>query len=154
VNPLNFLLMCLAGMMNREQQLVIEYLQEEVAALKELLEKWPRFTNRQRKRLAIKATRLRWTRLKQIANVVAPQTLLRWHRTLVGKKYDSSNQPRVGRSATKTVIAELVVQTGRHHQGLESQIICPRFKKAGRAGEVVRHERLGGLLNFYSRKAA
>ena len=42
----------------------------------------------------------------------------------------------------------------RHHQGLESQTIRPRFEKAGRVGEVVRHERLGGLLNFYCPKAA
>lgn len=42
----------------------------------------------------------------------------------------------------------------RHHQGLDSQIICPRFDNTSSEGEVVRHERLGGLLNFYSRKAA
>jgi hypothetical protein len=34
-NPLALLLVCLAGWMNRQQQNVIEYLQEEVRVLKE-----------------------------------------------------------------------------------------------------------------------
>jgi hypothetical protein len=37
VNPFAFLLICIAGWMNRNQQDVIEYLQEEIGVLKELL---------------------------------------------------------------------------------------------------------------------
>jgi hypothetical protein len=37
MNPFAFLVICLAGWMNRNQQEVIEYLQEEVRVLKELL---------------------------------------------------------------------------------------------------------------------
>ena len=40
--------------MNRRQQGVIEYLQEEVRALQEQLGKRPRFTEDQRRRLAVK----------------------------------------------------------------------------------------------------
>ena len=35
MNPLSFLLVCFAGWMNRRQQAVIEYLQEEVRTIKE-----------------------------------------------------------------------------------------------------------------------
>lgn len=45
VNPLTFLLVCAAGCMNRQLQLVIEYLQEEIRVLKEQLGKPPRFTD-------------------------------------------------------------------------------------------------------------
>src|ERR1022692_2100770 len=39
MKPLHFLLICLAGWMNRQQQAVIEYLEEEICVLKEQLEK-------------------------------------------------------------------------------------------------------------------
>ena len=49
VNPFTLLLICLAGWMNRHQQDVIEYLQEEIRVLKELLDKKPRFNDHQRR---------------------------------------------------------------------------------------------------------
>ena len=51
MNPLSFLLVCVAGWMNRRHQAVIEYLQEEVRVLQEQLGKRPRFTDDQRRRL-------------------------------------------------------------------------------------------------------
>ena len=47
MNPFAFLVLCVAGWMNRGQQDVIEYLQEEVRVLKELLGKKPRFNDAQ-----------------------------------------------------------------------------------------------------------
>ena len=41
MNHLPFLLMCIAGWMNRRQQLLIEYLQEKVKDLKKQLGKEP-----------------------------------------------------------------------------------------------------------------
>jgi len=54
MNPLPFLLVCIAGWMNHHQQLVIEYLQEEVRVLKEQLGRRPRFKDDQRRRLAVR----------------------------------------------------------------------------------------------------
>jgi putative transposase len=42
----------------------------------------------------------------------------------------------------------------RNHQGLDNDLICPEPEHAGGEGEVHRRERLGGLLNYYYRKAA
>ena len=53
MNSMSFLLICFAGWMNRRQQAVIEYLQEEVWVLQEQLGKCPRFTEDQRRRLAV-----------------------------------------------------------------------------------------------------
>ena len=58
MNHLQFFLICLAGWVNRHQQSVIEYLQEEVRVLKEQLGKKPRFNDYQRRRLAAKARHL------------------------------------------------------------------------------------------------
>ena len=44
--------------------------------------------------------------------------------------------------------------TERNHQGLGSQIIRPQFRNREREGSIERYERLGGLLNYYSRLAA
>lgn len=67
----------LAGWINRQQQDVIEYLQEEVRVLRESQgKKRLRFSDDQRKRLAYKAKRLGLSRLKEIAAIVSPQTLL------------------------------------------------------------------------------
>ena len=106
--------------MNRNQQLVIEYLQEEVKILKEIQgAKRLRFSDEQRKRIAIKAKRVKFSRLKDIANLVTPQALLAWHRRLVAKKYDSSEVRgrRAGRPPARQSINELVIrfaQENRH----------------------------------------
>lgn len=59
MNPFAFLLLCVAGWMNRNQQDVVEYLQEEIRVLEELLGKKPRFNDGQRLRLATKGKQLR-----------------------------------------------------------------------------------------------
>ena len=87
MNPLSFLLVCLAGWMNGHQQVVIEYLQEEVRVLQEQLGKRPRFNDSQRRRLAVKAKPVGRKGLLRFASPVTPDTLLAWHRRLVAKKY-------------------------------------------------------------------
>ena len=110
MDPIRFILICLAGWMNRNQQDVIEYLREEIRVLQEHLgEKRMRFTDEQRRRLARKAKKIRFSKLKEVSNIVTPQTLMRWHRRLVAKKYDSGLK-RPGRPRTKGSIAELVIQ--------------------------------------------
>ncbi len=42
----------------------------------------------------------------------------------------------------------------RNHQGLDNALIQPRAGPANDNGEVIRKQRLGGLLNFYERRAA
>ena len=59
VHPWHFVVVALAGWLNREQQLVVDYLQEESRVLREHLGgKRPRFTEDQRRRLAAKARKL------------------------------------------------------------------------------------------------
>ena len=42
----------------------------------------------------------------------------------------------------------------RPHQGLGNELIDPDSSLLANAGDIVRHERLGGLLSFYHRAAA
>jgi len=116
VDPTKFILLCLAGWLNREQQTVIDYQREEIRVLKEIHGKRPRFSDSQRRRLAAKAKKIRYGRLKEIANIATPQTLLRWFRTLVAKKYDSSKTRRAGRPSTKEEIVQLVLKMAKENE--------------------------------------
>jgi hypothetical protein len=84
--------------MNREQQQIIEYLQEENKVLKEhLCGKWIRYTDKQRRHLALMAKVLGRKILRQLDTLVTPDTLLAWHRKLIAKKYDGSSKRGPGR---------------------------------------------------------
>lgn len=86
--PLQILVLVFAGWVNRHQQDVIEYLQEENRALREQLGgKRLRFTDQQRRRLAVKAKEVGRRGLFQIETLVTPDNLLRWHRQLIARKY-------------------------------------------------------------------
>ena len=108
---LEFLMLILTGWVNRRQQNVIEYLQEENRALREQLGgKRLLFTDRQRRRLAAKARAIGRKGLFEITTLVTPDTLLRWYRRLIAKKYDGSQNRKVGRPRTAARIEELVVR--------------------------------------------
>ncbi len=112
--PLQFLMLAFAGWVNRHQQQVIEYLQEENRALREQLRgKRLCFTDQQRRRLAEKANKVGRRGLLQIDTLVTPDTLLRWHRQLIAKKYDGSKNRRPGRPRTEGDIEELVLLMAR-----------------------------------------
>src|SRR6185436_9574950 len=116
MTPLRFLLTCFAGWMNHRQQLVIEYLQEEIRTLQEQLGKRPRFNDDQRRRLAAKGKSIGRKGLARFASLVTPDTLLAWHRRLVAKKYDSSKKRKPGRPPTKVDIRELVLRMARENR--------------------------------------
>lgn len=87
-----------AGWVNRHQQDVIGYLQEENRALREHLGgKQLRFTDPQRRRLAVKAKTVGRKGLFKIETLMTPDTLLRWYRQLIARKYDGSKNRRPGR---------------------------------------------------------
>ena len=109
--PLAFVVLLVAGWVNRQQQAVIAYLLEENRVLRAAHEpRRLRLTDDQRRRLAMKGKVLGRCRLAGIAGIVIPDTILRWYRMLVAKKYDGSNARRPGRPSTKANLAALVVR--------------------------------------------
>ena len=110
MNHLQFFLICLAGWLNRNQQSVIEYLQEEVRVLKEQLGKKPRFNDDQRRRLAAKARQIGLRRLKEIAAIVSPRTLLDWHQRLIARKYNGRAKRSPGRPSTPEEVRALILR--------------------------------------------
>ena len=105
-DPFSFLVTSIAGWMNQHQHHVINYLIEENRVLREQIgNRRLRFSDDQRRRLAVKGKKLGRKILAQVATVVAPETLLAWHRKLIANKYDGSAQRSVGRPRTAADIA-------------------------------------------------
>ncbi len=101
----------MAGWLNRQQVDLINYLCEENKVLREQLGGKPlRLTNARRRRLAVRGKRLGRRALIQVAGNVTPDTILRWYRKLIAKKYDGSVRRGRGRPTTPRQIAELVVR--------------------------------------------
>ena len=114
--PLQFLMMIFAGWVNHRQRDVLEYLQEENRALREQLDgKRLRFTDRQRYRLAVKAKAVGRKGLFEIYTLVTPDTLLRWHRQPIARKYGGSKCRRPGRPKTAVAIENLIVRMAREN---------------------------------------
>lgn len=97
-NPWQIILIALAGWMNREQSVVTDYLKEENRVLRELLgKKRLRLNNDQPRRLAAQGKTLGSKLLSTCCSIVTPDTILRWHRKLIAKKYEGSASRKPGR---------------------------------------------------------
>ena len=117
LDPFRFVLIALAGWMNQRQLQVIEYLREENRVLREQLgERRLRLSDDQRRRLAAKAKGLGRKLLREVATIVTPETLLRWHQRLIAQKYDGSGKRGVGRPRTIAEIEQLVVQMAEENR--------------------------------------
>jgi hypothetical protein len=111
-------LVILAGWVNRQQQAAIEFQRTEVQVLRELLgNKRLLLSDDQRRRLAIKGRVLSRKLLEDVATIVTPDTILRWHRQLVAAKWNYSQRRKrpPGRPAVSAEITELVLQLAREN---------------------------------------
>jgi hypothetical protein len=110
--PLQFLILLVAGFLQRRQKAAIDYLLAENRVLRERLEpKRLRFTDAERRLLAEKAKPVGRKVLEDIALLASPDTLLRWYRRLVAAKYDGSSKRRSSTNippARSDAVAQLV----------------------------------------------
>ena len=117
-----------------------------------------RFTQAQRNLLASKAMEIRFSRLKELANAVTPETLLRWNRSI--REECLNHLVLFSEASLRLAIGEYIehFHQERPHQGLGNEIIEPQFRPTDERGESVEcRKRLGGLLKYYApieRKAA
>src|SRR2546425_5812085 len=109
---LHVLIAMMAGWLQRHQQHVITYLIAENRVLKAHLgARRLRLTDTERRRLAALAHPLGRKRLKEVATLVTPDTLLRWYKRLIAQKFDGSKQRRLlGRPRVPEEVEQLVVR--------------------------------------------
>jgi putative transposase len=116
LRPWQLYSLVLAGWVNRQQQLVIDYLRAENQVLKEKLGKKRILLNDdQRRRLGVKGKMLGRKMLEEVATLFTPDTILRWHRQLMAQKWDYSDhrKKKPGRPRIRRVIVDLILRFAR-----------------------------------------
>ena len=108
--PLHLILAALFGWLEREQRDVIAFLREENRVLKaQLCGRRLRLDDNQRRRLAVIGQRQGRRILADIATIVTPETILRWHRELIARKWTYTTA-RPGRPSVQAEIRRLAVR--------------------------------------------
>ena len=112
LQPWQLYFLILAGWVNRQQQEVINHLRVENQVLKEKLGKRRILLNDdQRRRLAVSGKVLGRKLLQEVGTLFTPDTILRWHRELVAKKWDYTHKRKsVGRPRVAKEIVDLVLR--------------------------------------------
>src|ERR1700693_360524 len=78
----------LTGCLDRREREAVAYLIEENRLLRRQLGgRRLRLTDEDRRRLAVRAYRVGRAALREIATIATPDTLLRWHRRLIARKW-------------------------------------------------------------------
>ena len=117
LHPWHLMVAILAGIVNREQQRTIDYLRTENQILREKIGKKRIMLNDdQRRRLAVKGKYLGRKALSNIATIVTPDTIMRWHRTLVAAKWDTTDRRKSpGRPRLSQEIVDLVLRFAKEN---------------------------------------
>jgi hypothetical protein len=117
LRPWHLLPTILSGLIDQQQQGIIEYLRAENQVLKEAHGKRRiRLSDDQRRRLAVKGKAVGRKVLGEIGTSFPPDTILRWHRQLAAETWDYSDRRKtVGRPRVRPEIVELVLRIAREN---------------------------------------
>ena len=117
MHPWQLLSVILAGWVNHQQQDVIEYLRTENQVLRENLGRRRILLNDdQRRRLAVKGKVLGRKLLQEFGTLFTPDTILRWHRMLIAKKWDYTDRRKsAGRSRVAQEVVDLILRLAREN---------------------------------------
>jgi transposase InsO family protein len=110
VSILQLLLLAITGWLDRQEREAMAYLIEENRLLRRQIgRRRLQLTDDDRRRLAVRAYRLGREALRDVATIVTPDTLLRWHRQLVARKWTYPRK-RTARGGVLAEIRQLVVR--------------------------------------------
>src|SRR5262245_57617106 len=88
VSALQMLLLIVTGWLDRREREMLAYLIEENRVWRRQMGgRRLRLTDEDRRKLAARAYRLGRQALRNVATIVTPDTLLRWHRQLIARKW-------------------------------------------------------------------
>src|SRR5262245_19809831 len=111
------LLASITGTVDQELLLRNEYVVTENRILRKQLTGRVPLTDGERKTLAAIGQKLGKQALKEVATIVKPDTVLAWHRKLVARKFDGSQQRRApGRPPIDPELEALVVRMARENR--------------------------------------
>jgi hypothetical protein len=128
----------LTGWLDRREREAVAYLIEENRLLRHQLPgRRLRLTDDDRRRLAARAYRVGRAVLREIATVATPDTLLRWHRQLIARKWMHAR--RSGRRGVLVEIRQLVVRMAAENPTWGYTRIQGAVLRQNRRGAVAGH---------------
>ena len=114
LQPWHLLLGAVCSLVNHRQQQIIEFQNIQIESLlKKLHRKRVLLDDDQRRLLAVKGHAIGRKVLHELTTIVTPDTILRWHRKLVAKKFDSSDKRKPGRPRIRQEIVAAIVRFAR-----------------------------------------
>lgn len=145
LQPWQLFFLTLAGWINRQQQEAIDYLFTENRVLKESHGgKRIVLTDDQRRRLAVKGKVLGRKRLEEVGTLVTPDTILRWHRTLVANKWNHADKRQSpGRPRLSQEVTDLVLKMARENPTWGYDRIADAL---GNLGHTISDQSVGNIL--------
>jgi hypothetical protein len=108
--PLQFIAAWIGTWVGRHQERTIAYLKEENRVFREKLGCPVRLTDPERRRLARLGEEVGRKALRKVAGIATPDTILRWYRDLVAKKYDGCGRRGAGRPRKSGDVIDLLVK--------------------------------------------
>ena len=109
----------------------------------------------QKRRLATAAANLGRDALRQIGTLFSPETILRWHRWLIARKYDGSGQRRRGPVAQKAnQIRKLLLRMAEDNASLIATLDIDIIRRLAREAERLTLDELvkkGGIPDRLAR---
>jgi len=103
------MLLAMVGWLDQRQRDAVAFLIEENGILRGYVRGRIRLTDDERRRLAVHGHRLGRRRLGEVATIVTPDTILRWHRQLIARKWTYAKR-RGGRQGVLAEIWRLVLR--------------------------------------------
>jgi transposase InsO family protein len=132
------------GYVDQELLLRNEYLAAENEILRSKLRGRLRLTNPERMRLARLGKRLGRKALREIGTIVRPETVLRWYRDLIAKKFDGSRHRKYpGKSRVDEEVERLVILFAEENPGWGFVRIQGALKNLG---IKISHQTVGNIL--------
>ena len=131
--PWHILLAALCGMVNQRQQQIFGRQNAQIEALlKTLGEKRLLLDDDQRRLVTVKAHAIGRKVLFERATIITPDTILRWYRELVARKWDhSDNRNAVGRPRIRQEIIDAILRFARENPSWGYDRIQGALKNAG-----------------------
>jgi len=120
IQPWHILLIALCGLVNQRQQQIIQIQNAQIETLlKKLGKKRLLLDDDQQRLLAVKAYAIGRKALLEITTIFTLDTILRWHRELVEKKFDSIAK-KTGRPRIRAVLVDRSPREGESDVGIRS----------------------------------